>query len=237
MPLHVMPAHNPYQKLFKLFAGTAIVLLLAILCISIWTPAGLNDEIRRALAWIAGVIVVIAVVGGQWLGSKEGLWKIKQGLQIEVSDGKVIQTRPGSPTLEIPLDQINSLHQSRSWLIVRGGEPEKCLAVPTDIAGFEDLRREIAVDKTISPLMAKTSVWLILAAVSFCVALFFLFTSSNRVVIVTSGGAALLFQAFMTYPLRPLLRSSRKVAALFLFAYILEVLVVAWIAYQHAFRF
>jgi hypothetical protein len=109
MTLYEMPAKSAYQRPFRIFAWVAVVVLFVILCIAIWTPAGLSDETRKVLAWIAGAIVVAAVVVGNRLGFKQGLWKLKEGYRVEISDGKIIQSRPGSPVIKIPADQIASL--------------------------------------------------------------------------------------------------------------------------------
>jgi hypothetical protein len=233
-----MPAQNPYQRPFRAFAGVVIILLLVILCIAIWTPVGLSDEIRKILAWIAGAIVVAAVVVANRLGFKIGLWKLKEGHQVEVADGKIIQRRPGVPIVEIPVDQITSLHQSRGgWLIISGGEPKRHVAVPLEIVGFESLKRELSVNRTVSPLKVKFSPWLFLPSASLLLACFFLLTSHNRAVMMAAGGAALLLQGFSIYSLRGLMRSHRK-ANVVAVTYILTFLILAWIIYERAiFRF
>jgi len=171
MTLYEMPAKSPYQRPFRIFAWVAVVVLLVILCVAIWTPAGLSDETRKILAWVAGAIVVAAVVVGNRLGFKQGLWKLKEGYRVEVSDGKIIQSRPGSSVVEIPVDRIASLHQSRGrWLIIRGGEPERQMAVPLEIVGFESLKREISENRTVSPLRVELSPWLFLPSASFVLA-------------------------------------------------------------------
>jgi hypothetical protein len=234
MTLYEMPAKSPYQRPFRIFAGVAVIVLLVILCIAIWTPAGLSDESRKILAWVAGAIVVAAVVVGNRLGFKQGLWKLKEGYRVEVSDGKIIQSRPGSAVVEIPLDQIASLHQSRGrWLIIRGGEPEKQMAVPLEIVGFESLKREISENRTVSPLRVKLSPWLFLPSASFILACFFLLTSHNRAVVMATGGAALLLQGFSIYSLRWLMQSNQK-ANFVALTYILTFLILAWIVYQRA---
>lgn len=234
MTLYEMPAQSPYQRPFRIFAGVAIILLLGILCIAIWTPEGLGDEIRKILAWIAGAIVVATVVVGYRLGFKEGFWKLKQGYRVEMSDGKLIQRRPGAPIVEIPVDQIASLHQSRGgWLIVRGGEPERQLAVPSEIVGFESLKRELSANRTVSSLRVKFSPWLFLPSASFVLACVFLLTSHNPAVVMAAGCAALLLQGFSIYSLRRLMQSNRKGSFIAL-TYILSFLILAWIVYERA---
>lgn len=235
MTLYEMPTQSPYQRPCRVFAVAAVIALLLILCIAIWEPEGLSDETRKILAWIAGAIVVAAVTVGSRLGFKQGLWKLKEGYQVEVSDGKIIQRRPGSPLLEIQRDQIVSLHLSRvgRWLIIRGGEPERQIAVPQEIAGFESLKREISANRNVPLLRLTLSPWLYLPSASFVLACFFLFTSHNRTVVMGAGGAALLLQGFSIYSLRKLKRSKQK-ANFLLLAYILILVILGWILYQRA---
>jgi len=234
MTLYEMPAKSPYQRPFRIFASVAVVVLFVILCIAIWTPAGLSDETRKVLAWIAGAIVVAAVVVGNRLGFKQGLWKLKEGYRVEVSDGKITQSRPGSPMIEIPVDEIVSLGQSRGgWLIIRGGDPERQVNVPSELVGFESLKQELSANRTVSPLKVKFSPWLFLPSASFVLACFFLFTSHTRSVVVAAGGAALLLQGFSIYTLRRRVQSNQK-ATFIALTYILAFLILAWVVYERA---
>lgn len=234
MTLYEMPTQSPYQRPFRIFARVAIILLLVILCTAIWTPAELSDEIRKKLAWVAGAIVVAAVVVGYWLGFKEGFWKLKEGFRVEVSDGKIIQRPPGAPIVEIAVDQIASLYQRRGgWLIITGAEPERKIAVPPEIVGFESLKRELSANRTVSPLKVKFSPWLFLPSSWFILACFFLLASRNRSVVMVAGGTALLLQGFSIYWLRRLMQSDRKANFLML-TYILSFLIIAWIVYERA---
>ncbi len=229
-----MPSHTPYQRPFRIFAGVAITAPLVVLCISIWTPAGLSDETRKILGWAAGAIVVASVVLASRLGFKQGLWKLKEAFQVEVSDGKIIQRRTGSPIVEMSVDQIVSLHQSRGgWLIVRGGEPPMQMAIPSEIVGFEGLKREISESRTVSPPKIKLSPWLFLPSASFVLACVLLFVSHSRAVVMAAGGAMLLMQGFGIFSLRRRTRSNEQanfVAA----ASILSFLILVWIVYERA---
>ena len=234
MTLYEMPTQSPYQRPFRNFAVVAMTLLLGILCIAIYEPTELSDESRRALAWMAGGIVVAAVVVGTRLGTKEGLWKLKQGYRVEVTDGRIIQRHPQSPTVEIPINQIDSLHESRGgWLIVRGGEPKRQVAVPSEIVGIENFKRELSANRTVSPLRFKVSPWRFLPSASFILACFFLLVSHNRAIVMAAGGAALLIQGFSIYSLRRLMRSNPKASFLTL-TYILTFLILTWIVFERA---
>jgi hypothetical protein len=237
MPLYEMPARDPYRKSFRLVAVAAIMLLLIILYVSIWTPPSLGDEARKSLAWGAGVVGILSVVAAEWLSIKRGLWKSKQRLRIEISGGTLTQTRPGNPVTEIPLNQITSLHQSRGWLMVRSGNPNAGIAIPTDITGFEELKREISAGHTIKPLRTALSASFILVAILFIAACFFLFTSRNLAVLITAASAVLLIQSLGSYSLIRRMWLNRKTATFFVGAsYVLEFLAVAWIVYERGFH-
>jgi hypothetical protein len=229
MSLYVMPTQNPYQRPFRIFAGIAVSLLLAILCIATWTPEGMNNEIRQILAWIAGIIVVVSIVVGSRLGLRQGLWKLKEGFGVEVSEGKLIQKPPGSAVVEIPLAQISSLQESRGgWLIVRGDEPKKHIAIPTEIVGLENLRREISGNLTVSELRIRLSPRLFLPSALFVLACIFLFASHSRAVVLGAGGAALLLHGFSIYSLRRKMQPTGK-ANLFTLTSVVIFLIFAWI--------
>jgi hypothetical protein len=231
MPLYEMPGHSPYQRPFRIFTGIAVGLLLVILWISIWTPVSLSDEARKLIGWGAGAIVVVAVVLAYRLVFKEGLWKLKAGCRVEIADGKIIQRRPGEPVVEIPIEQIESLRQSRGgWLFVRSSNPERRIAIPSEIVGFESLKRELAAGRTVVPLTVKLSAWFFLPFASFVVACFFLLASQNHAVVMISGGAALLLDVFSICSLRKTLTSNPR-APLLLLTYGLTFLILALIVY------
>jgi hypothetical protein len=229
-----MPSRSPYQRSFRVVAGVLIILLLAILCIALWTPTGLSDEARKILAWVAGTIVVFAVVGGNWIGFKEGFWNLKRSYRVELSDGKIIQRRSGSPVVEIPIDQISSIRQSRGeWLIVRGGEPERQVGIPSEIVGFESLKREILANHPGQPLKIDTSPWAFLPSLTLIVAAIFLFMSRSHWAVMAAGAAVLLLQGLGIFSVRRIMRSNPK-PNLVAFAYILTFLVSCWIVYERA---
>jgi hypothetical protein len=234
MTLYEMPGKNPYQRPFRILAMVTVVPLFVILCIATWMPTGLSDESRKILGWAAGAIVVVAVVVGNRLAFKQGLWKLKEGYRVQVSDGKLIQSRPGSPVVEIPVDQIASARYGRGkWLIVRGGQPERQMAVPLEIVGFENLKREILENRALLPLKIELSPWLFLPSAMFVLACLSLFTSHDRMVIVAAGSAAILLQGLSFFSLRHLMPSKQKTILAALTG-ILTILVLAWILFQRA---
>jgi len=234
MTQYELPGQSPYQKPFRVVAGVAIILLLAILCIALWTPAGLSDGARKMLAWVAGAIVISAVVGANWVGFKQGFWKLKQGYRVELSDGKLIQRRSGSPLVEIPVNQISSIRQSHGgWLLVRGGQPERQIAVPPEIVGFDDLKRELSASQPIQPERIYVSPLIFLPPLAFIVAVIILFMSHSRAVVIAAGVAALLLQGFGIFSLRRTMRANPK-ARFVVLPYVLTFLITCWVVYERA---
>jgi hypothetical protein len=230
MTVYEMPEASPYQKPFRAFASIAIGFMLVILCIALWTPLGLGDGIRHILAWTAGAIVIAGVAVGYRVAFKEGYWKLKRGYRVEVSDGKIIQKRAGAPIVEMPIDQIKSLqHRRGGWLVIRGGEPENEVAVPTDVIGFDSLKRELSANRQISPLPdAELSRWVFLPSASIVVAGLLLFLSHQRIVVMIAGLAILLIQGMAIFSIRRLLRSKPRLGMM----YVAGFLVLAWIVFE-----
>jgi hypothetical protein len=137
MTLYEMPAANPYNRPFRILAGATIFLLVAMLLIAAYDPPELSDGTRKALGWVSVAILLASVSGAMWLSTSQGLWKLQRDCQVELSDTKISQRHAGSPVVEIPLNQIQSLFEGHGRLVVRGGEPVKQIEIPLDIGGIE----------------------------------------------------------------------------------------------------
>ena len=232
MTQYEMPSRSPYRGPFRVIAGISISLLLVILFIAVWPPAELGDGARRALVWLAAAIVVLGVVGGNWIGTKESFWKLKRTYRVEVTDGKLLQRRLEAPDVEIAVNEIASIRQSRGgWLIVRGGEPERQVAIPPEIVGFENLKQEIVGNHAIQPLKITTSVWIFLPPLSAVVAVFVFFASHSRVLVMAAGGALLLLQALGMLELRRNMRSNPKANIVTIVCF-LAFLLTCWVVYE-----
>ena len=229
MTLYEMPAQRPYQKPFRIGAGVAIVLLLVILYLALNTPEWMSDLQRKLLVGAAGVIVVGGVVGGYFISFKEASWKNKRGCGVELADGNIIQRRPGAPLVEIPVNQIASLRQlPGGWLVVRASEPERLIAIPAEVPGFEDLKREVSAHCPVTSV--KPSAWLYLAPALLILAVGFLFFSHNHTIALTAGCAILLMEIFGIASLLRMIKSNPK-AKLVSVLYILIFVASCWVVF------
>ena len=231
MTISEMPVASPYQRPFRIFGVAAILLLLGIFFTGVYEPFELSDVTRHALAGVAGAIVLAAVVVAIVLPRKESLWKFTQTHPVELSNGKIIQRRPGLESVEIPLDQMASLHEGHGWLIVKGSQPAQQIAIRRGINDFEIIKRELAAHQAIVPLKIKVCPLSLLYVGLTLATWLLLFTSHSRAVVIASGAAALLLQGSVMYSQRRVWRA-KSMYMLSVLTYVLMCLAVAWIVYQ-----
>ncbi|MGO9640972.1 MAG: hypothetical protein ACLP1Y_06695 [Candidatus Acidiferrales bacterium] len=224
-----MPAEVPLKRRFRVFSAVAILLLLGILLFSIYEPIELSDGTRKLLGWAAGAIVLAAVLVSWAMSRKLGVRNMKY--VVELADGKLIQRRAGSAIVEIPLGQIESLHEGHGWLIVKGREQKRNIAIPKEINDFDALKQELTAHGTIVPLKVRISILSLLPIVLGVLLYVLFFTSHERGVVVFSGVAVLLFQGFASFLL---LRFRRRMAMpkLAVLSVVISWLLIGWIIFQ-----
>ena len=231
MALYQLPKHSPYQRTLWVLSESAIVSLLGILLFSFFEPPGLSDSIAHSIGWTAGVITVASVLGLTLLSVKDATWKLKQKLRFEVSDGIIIQSSDDGVAVEIPLNNVESVHEYSGWLLIRGGEPIRQIAVPREINDFEALRRQLTSDQPVIPVKTKARLFLFLPVVLAIIAWFLLLTSRNRVVVAVSAVVALGFQTVGAYSMIHIWRAKGK-PIFFVSMAVLAWLLVAGIVIQ-----
>jgi hypothetical protein len=167
---------------------------LFILLVSLLDPPELSDAQRHLVGWTAIAILVAAILASFVMAGKSGLWKLRQTYLVELSDGKLIQTRPGWPTIDIPLAQIESMRLGNGWLIVNGGEPKRRILIPSTVGDFEGLQRELSVYGTIVPAHSRARLLSFMPLLLGIFAYFFLFTSHKAGIVIAAGATSFLFQ-------------------------------------------
>jgi branched-subunit amino acid transport protein len=229
MTVYAAPSTRPYQRLFRIFGGGAVIVLLGIFFLSVYERVELSHSTKLVLAWVIAAITLAALVVALVVVNKEGLRKF----QWELTADKIIQRYEGWPTIEIPLTAIESLHEYHGWLIIRAVAPVRQITVSSKINGFQQLKNELAGARAVTPLKVKVSPLSFLPLVLAIVAYFFLFMSHKRVVVIGAGVAALLLQGGAFYSLWRLWRGKRALNLLNP-TFVLTWLLIAWIVYQRA---
>ncbi len=231
MTFYKLPLQSPNQRPFRIFGWGAIILLLGILFFSLYDPTELSDSTRRTVGWAALAVVMVSVATATLLSGREGLWKLKRTFQFQLSDGKLLQMREGSPTIEIPLTQVAAVQQYRSWLIVIGGEPARQIAIPIEIEGFVELKEKLSAHCPITPLKPRSSALSFLPVVLAIGACFILFTSHIVSVVIGAGCLALFLQGLGFHSLRRV-RRGRGMNLLLVGTYLLTCLTIVWLVYE-----
>ena len=167
--------------------------------------------------------MVISILGLTLLGVKDETWKLKRKLSFELSDERIIQRSDAAAAIEIPLNNIESLHEYRGLLLIRGGEPRQQISVPREINDFEELKRELTLYRHLTVVKAKFNPFSFLPVILMIVAWFLLLTSHARPVVLVAGIAALGLQAVGAYSLLAALRGKTKLK------FIVLMLVFTWL--------
>jgi hypothetical protein len=228
MTLYMSQEPRTYQSRFRIFGAASILLLLGICLFSFYEPPGLSHSMNIALAGAAGAIVLGTIVVTFFMSAKNAMWKAKHTFEWELDSKKVIQRHEGGRTREIPLVRIESLNDYRGWLIVKGGEPLEQIAIPSDVDGFEELKRALAAYCAITPLKTKFSILRLFIMISGIATYILLFTSHILAIVVIAGCTAILFQGWSLYSLRRVWQA-KSMSLLVVATYILTSLMIVWI--------
>jgi len=231
MALYQIPNDSPYQRTLWNLSGAAIFSLLGILLFSFFKSAGLSDSVAHSIGWAAGVIMVASVLGLTLLSVKDTTWKLKRKLRLEVSDGKIIQSSDDTEAIEIPLNNIESLHEYRGWLLIRGVEPGRQISIPKEIDEFETLKRELTSYHPVIVAKAKVFPLSFLPFVLLIIAWLLLLTSHSRAIVLCDGIVVLGLQGAGTYSLLRTLRGKTKLKLIVL-TLVLTWLTIAWVVFQ-----
>jgi hypothetical protein len=187
-----------------------------------------NDRTNHLIAWGAGAIVLFCVVAAYVVAPKLASRKFISAFEWELTDGKLIQRQEDSPTIEIPLTQIESISTFLGWLIVKGGTPTRQLAVPHEINDFEDLKSQLSSYHAVTPVKLWVSPFFLLLSGLLIAAYILLLVSHSHPVVLISGLTALALQGYSFFRLLQLSRFRKKALV---FCCILSWFLIAWVVY------
>ena len=136
-----MPQARKHDLSFPIFATGGI--LAGAILFSFFEPEGTSHSTNVVLAIIIGAIALGTVVCAYVLPYIDAMSRLKGSFEWELTNDKAVQRHGDGRAVEIALHDIKSLHEGRGWLLVTGGEPSKGIAIPSDVEGFEQIRREL----------------------------------------------------------------------------------------------
>jgi hypothetical protein len=220
---------NP--KAFRIcgYGSIGLMLLFLVLSHSEWLE--LNDRASHVMGWAAGGVLVLGLVGIWVLIVKDSLNKAWQKVAFDLADDRIIRISEGRQPIELPLSEINFLGESRSGIVVRGGDPSKGFFIPRAVNGFDALKQQLGGCCRVTHIEKKTYLKPLLPLVLTVVLYAILFTSKTTIVVSTVGVLALVFQGGAIFSMRKIWAKTRS-PKLVMSAFIFSWLILLWIVCQ-----
>ena len=225
----VQSSSRQNQKMFRICGYGLMILMLLFLSLS--RADWIDDRWSHALGWIAMSLLGLALIGVYVLIFKESMNKYWQKVSFDVVENKIVRAIEGQISIEFPLNKLSFIGESRTGLIVRGGEPLKGFVIPRAVDGFEQLKRQLGDHCEIVPIRTKKSLLLVIPLILIIASYVLLFTTKSRNLVLITGAFALLFHGWGIVGLRETwtkTKASQFVASVFIVFW----LVLLWLVYQ-----
>jgi hypothetical protein len=197
-----------HDRRIRLILWGAVLLLSGITLFSFY---GARLPATNALIAVAVVTITAGAVGSAYFFAyKVGIERAKLKTVFLLTEKDLVRQQSGWPEVRIGLSEVKALSEGRGWLLVRTAEPIRSITIPDDVEGFNSLRSELIKHGPIidSPRRFSFRAVVPAAVCFFCWALVFL--SSQRGVVISAGGFALLVSARGSLHVGKLLSGSRK---------------------------
>lgn len=171
-----------------------------------------SSRLNGALALVA-VAIVMGTVGGAYLLSwRNGVDRAKRTESFLLTDKDLVLRRTGWPDMRIGLTEIKALYELPGRLVVESVDAGRVITVPDDVAGYFDLRAELAkYGRVIKPPKRSAQ------ALSYgivCLVWWFswpiVLLSRNDRIVRSAGVFALLLSAWFSFRTARLVRRSPR---------------------------
>jgi hypothetical protein len=131
------------------------------------------------------------VVGACLVGFREALHFAEREMTFVLNDIEIVRKRKGYPDVKIAFSEIATLREELRWLIIKTAEPQRKIAIPNAVSGYDTICAELAkhhplsarVERVGFPL--KTTALLAAAILSWAAVMWF---RDVRVVILSGTG-------------------------------------------------
>ena len=118
-----------------------------------------------------------------------------------------------------------------------GGEPSKGIAIPSDLEGFEQIKRELTAHCAQIPVRVERSYIQWFAQALLLVAFLLTFSSHNLFIVLISGATVLLiWPASVAYSLRRVWQTRKVPNQHLLASFFMWLLMLVWIVFRIANR-
>ena len=134
------------QLQFRILAWGAILLifLIAILVFVLGVTGILGPGYHPLAAFLFVSTPLLGIVGGGILACREALRLAERQMIFVLGSSGIVRKRKGFPDIAISFSEIQYVGEELRWLIVKSKEPQRKIAIPNDVSGYEIIRAELA---------------------------------------------------------------------------------------------
>jgi hypothetical protein len=194
---------------FRVLSWGTILLLLAatvlLFALGISGNLGAGSNLRSLFV----VTLLATVIGTCVLACREALHYAERQMVFVLNSNEIVRKRRGYPDVGIALSDIETLSEELGWLIIRGADPRKKIAIPSSVSGYEVIRGELAKRHALSAhagFPVKRAALLTASLLSWAAVLLF----RDESVVILAGAIGLITLALGSGRLWALLHRSSK---------------------------
>jgi hypothetical protein len=176
---------------FKLLSWGSVLLLLGV-TVLLFT-LGVSGDLTASpdLGWLFVLNGLGTVVGACVVGFREALRLAERQMVFVLNDNEIVRQRKGYPDVKIAFSEIATLREELRWLIIKTAEPQRKIAIPNTVSGYDAICAELAKRYPLSArvdrveFLLKTTALLAAAILSWAAVMWF---RDVRVVILSGTG-------------------------------------------------
>jgi hypothetical protein len=194
---------------FRIVSWGTILLLLAVTVLLFALRVSGRLNANSDLRFVFAFTLLGTVVGACFVGSREALHSAERQMGFVLNDNEIVQKRKGYPDIKIAFSEIATLREELRWLIIKTAEPQRKIAVPNSVSGYDAICAELAkhhplsarVDRVEFPL--KTTALCAAAILSWTAVIWF----RDVGVVIISGTGGLITLAIGSHSVWTMLHS------------------------------
>ena len=175
---------------FRIVSWGTILSLLAVTVLLFTLRASGRLNANSDLRFVFAFTLLGTIIGAYVLASRKALHFAEREMIFVLNDNEIVRKRKGYPDVKIAFSEIATLREELRWLIIKTAEPQRKIAIPNTISGYDAICAELAkyhplsrVDRVEFPL--QTTALLAAAILSWTAVMWF---RDVRVVIVSGTG-------------------------------------------------
>jgi hypothetical protein len=129
---------------FRMLSWGAVLLLLAasVALFALRVSGNLGAESKLGLLFVFTILGT--VIGASVLACREALRLAERQMVFVLNGDEIIRKRQGYPDVRITFSEVEILKEELGRLVIKTREPQKTIAIPSNVRGYEVIRAEIA---------------------------------------------------------------------------------------------